>query len=81
MQVLFQFTYTTVFGCYSAYVFTATGSLLSPILVHSFCNWMGVPDFRRMVEQAGGSVMRPLLLTTGGVAAFVILFKPLLGHP
>ena len=46
-QVLFQLTYTTVFGWYEAYLFVSTGSLVPPILVHSFCNWMQVPDVTR----------------------------------
>ncbi|ODM99758.1 CAAX prenyl protease 2 [Orchesella cincta] len=41
----FQFTYTSIFGAYSAYLFLRTGHLIAPILVHAFCNHMGFPDF------------------------------------
>jgi prenyl protein peptidase len=43
--VLFQFGFTTVFGWMSSYIFIRSGSLLSAILSHMFCNMMGFPDF------------------------------------
>lgn len=42
---LLQLTYTTLFGAYATFVFIRTGSLLSIILVHAFCNSMGLPRF------------------------------------
>lgn len=51
VRVLFQFTYTTVFGWFEAYVFVRTGSLLAVILAHSFCNWLGLPRFWGRVGQ------------------------------
>jgi prenyl protein peptidase len=47
---LFQFTYTTMFGWYAAFVFLRTGSLPAAILAHSFCNWCGLPRFFGRVE-------------------------------
>ncbi|KAI8979506.1 hypothetical protein BDF20DRAFT_793997, partial [Mycotypha africana] len=41
---LFQFTYTTIFGWYASFLFIRTNHVLPPILCHSFCNIMGVPD-------------------------------------
>ena len=41
---LFQFTYTTLFGAYASYVYWQTKSLLAVTLVHSFCNYMGLPN-------------------------------------
>lgn len=41
---LFQFIYTSIFGWYASYVFLRTGSIWPPIVCHSFCNMMGVPD-------------------------------------
>jgi len=46
----FQFTYTSIFGAYSAYLFLRTGHLIAPVLVHSFCNHMGFPDFGSLKE-------------------------------
>ena len=42
--LLFQLTYTTLFGAYASHLFIRTGSLLAVILVHIFCNYMGLPD-------------------------------------
>lgn len=61
---LFQFTYTTIFGWYAAFVFLRTGSLLAVILAHSFCNWCGLPRLWGRVE-AGASVGGPPVVTRG----------------
>ncbi|KAF2097317.1 hypothetical protein NA57DRAFT_57908 [Rhizodiscina lignyota] len=45
IRSLVQFTYTTIFGWFEAYVFVRTGSLLAVIAAHSFCNWLGLPRF------------------------------------
>lgn len=45
LRSLLQLTYTTLFGGYATFVYVRTGSLLSVILVHAFCNWMGFPRF------------------------------------
>ena len=39
-NICLQFTYTTVFGVYSAYLFVRTGHLASCVAVHAFCNYM-----------------------------------------
>lgn len=39
----FQFTYTSIFGFFAAFVFLRTGNLWAVIMAHTFCNWMGVP--------------------------------------
>uniref|UniRef100_A0A9J7ZHE6 CAAX prenyl protease 2 n=1 Tax=Cyprinus carpio carpio TaxID=630221 RepID=A0A9J7ZHE6_CYPCA len=41
--VVFQFSYTAVFGAYTAFIFIRTGHLVGPVLCHSFCNYMGFP--------------------------------------
>lgn len=41
----FQFSYTTLFGAYSAFLFLRTGHFVAPFLAHAFCNVMGFPDF------------------------------------
>ena len=45
LRSLFQFTYTTLFGWYAAFVYVRTGSLYSCIIIHAFCNSMGLPRF------------------------------------
>lgn len=32
-----------MFGAYATFIFMRTGSLISVIILHSFCNWMGLP--------------------------------------
>lgn len=56
-----QLGYTTLFGAYATFIYLRTGSLLSVIAVHAFCNWMGLPriwgtvmgDQKGMNEGAG----------------------------
>ena len=45
LMTLFQFAYTTLFGAYAAHAYIRTGSILAVFLCHSFCNYMGLPDF------------------------------------
>ena len=40
-----QFTYTSLFGAYSSYLFLRTGLLYGPVLAHAFCNSQGLPRF------------------------------------
>eukprot|EP00798_Chlamydomonas_sp_ICE-L_P024600 gene24600-10218_t len=75
VNVGFQFTYTTIFGWYETYLFLSTGSLLAPVLVHSFANFLGVPPFGDMAHQLGPH--RSLALTVLGVIMFIALFGPL----
>ena len=51
IQVAVQFTYTTLFGAYSSYLFLRTGLLYGPLLAHSFCNGMGLPNFGRAIRE------------------------------
>ncbi|CAD7085215.1 unnamed protein product [Hermetia illucens] len=45
----FQFTYTTIFGFYSAYLFVRTGHFVAPFVAHAFCNHMGFPDINDVI--------------------------------
>lgn len=51
---LVQFGYTTIFGWYAAFLFIRTGSVWSSIVVHSFCNCMGLP---RVTGRLPGSIV------------------------
>jgi len=42
----FQALYTYMFGVYATYLFLSTGHILAPILSHSLCNSLGIPDLR-----------------------------------
>lgn len=73
LVVGFQTLYTSVFGAYASFLFLRTGHLVAPILSHCFCNWMGFPDFGRLVDQRE----RYWWLTSGalltGITAFSVL--------
>ncbi|KAK0565958.1 CAAX prenyl protease [Tilletia horrida] len=51
LQSVFQFGYTTLFGWYANFVFLRTNSILAPIICHSFCNMMGLPDIASALEE------------------------------
>ncbi|KAF2262903.1 CaaX prenyl protein-like proteinase Rce1 [Lojkania enalia] len=59
LRSLFQFTYTSLFGFFAAFVFLRTGNLLSIILAHSFCNFMGLPRFWGRVGVEAGVPIGP----------------------
>jgi len=44
--ILFQFTYTTLFGFHTTFLFLCTNSMLSSISAHIFCNIMGFPPLQ-----------------------------------
>ncbi|KAL1959380.1 hypothetical protein VTO42DRAFT_2183 [Malbranchea cinnamomea] len=43
LRTLVQFSYTTIFGWLATFLYLRTGSLPAVILVHSFCNYCGLP--------------------------------------
>jgi len=50
LRSLFQLSYTTLFGAYTTFIYLRTGSLLAVILIHTFCNWQGLPRFWGRLE-------------------------------
>jgi len=46
LSTLVQFTYTSIFGFIATILLMRTSSVLSPLLSHIFCNFMGLPDPR-----------------------------------
>lgn len=44
---LVQMSYTTAFGAYAGFIYFRTGHLVAPIVSHTFCNIMGLPDVAR----------------------------------
>uniref|UniRef100_A0A4X1TFN1 CAAX prenyl protease 2 n=1 Tax=Sus scrofa TaxID=9823 RepID=A0A4X1TFN1_PIG len=58
LSAAFQFSYTAVFGAYTAFLFIRTGHLIGPVLCHSFCNYMGFPAVCAALEHPQ---RRPLL--------------------
>ncbi|CAL1284407.1 unnamed protein product [Larinioides sclopetarius] len=77
LQSLFQFSYTTVFGAYSTYLFLRTGHVAAPVIVHAFCNHMGFPDFGQLftIERPKQSVL--MVCFVAGLVTWMLLLKPL----
>ncbi|EPY50730.1 CAA Xprenyl protease [Schizosaccharomyces cryophilus OY26] len=65
VQFLVQFFYTTIFGWYSTYVFLQTHSLWPTFLIHSFCNFMGLPVFYGKIGTKSQTTIYYILLITG----------------
>ncbi|TVY67444.1 putative CAAX prenyl protease [Lachnellula suecica] len=59
LRSAFQLTYTTLFGSYATFLYLRTGSLLAVILVHAFCNWMGLPRFWGRVTSGSDDIIAP----------------------
>ncbi|KAI5309766.1 hypothetical protein KEM55_002469 [Ascosphaera atra] len=51
IRTVVQFAYTTLFGWYESFLYLRTGSLLAVIVVHAFCNVIGLPQFWGRVER------------------------------
>jgi prenyl protein peptidase len=66
LSASFQCAYTTLFGALATLLLLRTGTLAAPLAAHVFCNWMGLPDFARIL--GGGLASRLLLLA--GILAF-----------
>lgn len=51
LRSVFQFGYTTLFGWFADFIFLRTGSIYACILIHIFCNWIGLPRFWGRVQR------------------------------
>jgi prenyl protein peptidase len=59
LRSVFQFTYTSLFGFFAAFVYLRTGSLYAAIAAHMFCNWSGLPRFYGRVGVQAGMPIGP----------------------
>ncbi|XP_053908469.1 CAAX prenyl protease 2 [Cuculus canorus] len=75
MAAAFQFSYTALFGAYTAFIFLRTGHLAGPVLCHSLCNGLGFPA----LGAAWGHRRRRALLPCYALGAllFALLLRPL----
>eukprot|EP00064_Thunnus_orientalis_P016753 superscaffoldBa00003392_g16824 len=74
LSAVFQFSYTAVFGAYTAFIFIRTGHLVGPVLCHSFCNYMGFPAISTAMEHPHRiTVLSSYLL---GVLLFFLFLFP-----
>jgi prenyl protein peptidase len=51
IMMLFQLSYTSIFGFHCAFLFLRTGSILPPISAHVFCNIIGLPHLGMELSQ------------------------------
>jgi len=71
---MFQFTYTTIFGMYSAYLFVRTGHFAAPFIVHAYCNFMGFPDFGEVINsEPKKRLVLSILFCTGLILFYCLL--------
>lgn len=75
-----QFAYTSVFGIYSAYLFTRTGHFVAPLIAHAFCNHMGFPDFQELLAKPAGQKYALMLFFVIGLIGWIWLL-PILTQP
>ncbi|XP_047241088.1 CAAX prenyl protease 2 isoform X2 [Girardinichthys multiradiatus] len=75
LSAVFQFSYTAVFGAYTAFIFIRTGHLMGPVLCHSFCNYMGFPAISTALEHPQRLIILSSYLF--GVLLFFMLLFPL----
>jgi len=45
MPVLFQLSFTSIFGGVAAVMFVKTRNCIAPIVMHALCNLMSIPKF------------------------------------
>ncbi len=74
---LFQMSYTTVFGIYSAFLFLRTGHLMAPVIAHGFCNFMGFPDLAEVANRPPRERLLFSVLYLIGMVVFFLLLFPL----
>lgn len=78
LQHLFQFTYTYIFGLYSSFLFLRTGNFFPSFLTHSFCNFMGFPNFRQLFYDFDTKFKWFLLFTyVIGLVLFILMIGPI----
>ncbi|XP_072840505.2 CAAX prenyl protease 2 isoform X1 [Pogona vitticeps] len=75
LSAVFQFSYTAVFGAYTAFIFIRTGHLIGPVLCHSFCNYVGFPAVGAVLEHPQRLLVVSFYLL--GVALFCLLLHPM----
>ena len=72
MQTAVQFSFTTLFGWYAAHLLLVTGHLAAPVLVHVFCNAMGLPDFSDIPQHPHAGLLSAAV--AAGIGGFAVGF-------
>merc|ERR1719174_1946703 len=78
--VLFQMSYTSIFGMFAAYLLMRTGNFSAPLAAHALCNLMGFPDFSWFSDRSHDMHGCRFMLLFGyvaGLTLFCFLLVPL----
>ncbi|XP_075693551.1 CAAX prenyl protease 2 isoform X2 [Rhinoderma darwinii] len=75
LSAAFQFSYTAVFGAYTAFIFIRTGHVIGPVLCHSFCNYIGFPAIFTALDHPQRATI--VLFYMLGVVLFFLLLYPM----
>ncbi|XP_071962871.1 CAAX prenyl protease 2-like [Antedon mediterranea] len=74
---VFQFTYTTIFGTFCAFIFIRTGHLVGICMCHTFCNFMGFPEFQHIFSYIKPISALVSIMFLVGLGSFIYLLFPL----
>jgi len=71
LNVVVQFSYTFVFGLYCGYIYGKTKCIIAAMILHSYCNLMGLPSF---------DMRKPIIAASYvvGLVSFWVLLFPVL---
>ncbi|KIM83543.1 hypothetical protein PILCRDRAFT_819168 [Piloderma croceum F 1598] len=73
---LFQFAYTTLFGAYCSFLFIRTGSLFPPLVAHSFCNVIGLPQITAEMKRWPRRKYAIIATYLVGIGSFIYTLGP-----
>ncbi|EXJ93557.1 prenyl protein peptidase [Capronia coronata CBS 617.96] len=62
LRTVFQFGYTTLFGWFADFIYLRSGSLYACIIIHAFCNWVGLPRFWGRVKRREQYPLSPVTI-------------------
>ncbi|CAD8063274.1 unnamed protein product [Paramecium sonneborni] len=70
LRTLFVLMFTFIFGFYAASVFLKTKSLISVILLHSYCNYLGFPNLSLIFSNTKTNIIKILSVYFVGILFF-----------
>lgn len=80
IRALVLFSYTTLFGGYSAFIFIQTGHFISLFIIHAFCNIMLFPDFAKVFTYENPKRTILICLFMMGIVLWGFLLPLLTNH-
>lgn len=62
LRSVFQFGYTSIFGWLAAFIYVRTASIWPCIIIHTFCNFVGLPRFWGKLSRREEPPHTPILM-------------------